>query len=125
VLANAVWKFLRPHTIRGTILGTTAVRPQLPSLVLFRWRRQLSWSVRSFAPLCRRGLCRPRCRIEFPERVAALPVLPRRSEGCARGGKPAVRRTSTATRTAAWAFTPPPLPQLHRTVSDNITVREW
>jgi homogentisate solanesyltransferase len=26
VFANAVWKFLRPHTIRGTILGTTAVR---------------------------------------------------------------------------------------------------
>ena len=25
---GAFWKFLRPHTIRGTVLGTTAVRAQ-------------------------------------------------------------------------------------------------
>lgn len=41
-IAGAVWKFVRPHTIRGTILGTTAIvtkcllnNPELFSIALF------------------------------------------------------------------------------------------
>jgi len=54
VLVNAVWKFLRPHTIRGTILGTTAV----VTTALMSNPEAIQWSL---VPRALLGLCALLC----------------------------------------------------------------